>query len=84
MLDVEYQIADYLLHHKEGLYKKFKTVATPFEFKELIGIYREMLLDELREELIINLHFNYEDVCDIMTEEFCKRFLGDDFFEIGA
>lgn len=79
---LEYEIADYLVHHKEGLVTKFASHRLAINHPELLGLYKECLLDELQSEIITNLDLNYIDVCDIITEEFCERFLGENFFKI--
>ena len=72
----EYEVASYILHHKEGLTPIFDSLNKEAEQNpDLSDYYKDARLEEIRQYLATQLNASYADVAAIVEEGFLQKWL---------
>lgn len=77
---MEYRIADYLAHHKEGLKTHLKSQFLGCDSFFLAEV-RGQALSEIAMLISPALNLNYEECAEVLTEQFVLAVAGEDFFD---
>lgn len=80
---MEYEIAEYLVNHKEGIHEDLSKLANEAKSNPILtSFFRDAVVNELIQRVILGMNLDYERVASVVTYDYIVKLFGEEFFRL--